>query len=166
MRRINMEIKHLSFNLLILFSFIIHTNANASDCIYNIYVETGNIPYAETSSNITIFLRDNTKAELPVVNLRNWGLMGSAHHYFRPGEVDLFAGKGPCLRGPVCSLIIVLDGYDSWYCHSIQIITVGFGKSCSYKHFVVKKWLDVNAGSAVILQDECCYDAISFKTGY
>ncbi|KAL1569628.1 PLAT domain-containing protein 3-like [Salvia divinorum] len=165
-----MAIKHLSFNLLILYSFIIHTNANASDCIYNIYVQTGNIPYAATSSNITIFLSDATKAEFPVVNLQNWGLMGSAHHYFRPGEVDLFSRKGPCLRAPICGITIVLDGFDSWYCDDIEITIVGFGKSCSQKHFVVKKWLDVNAGTAVIVQDECFIDnvpgSISFRSGY
>ncbi|XP_047969297.1 PLAT domain-containing protein 1-like [Salvia hispanica] len=155
-----MEIKHLIFNLLILFSLIVHTNANASDCIYNIYVQTGNIPYAATTSNITIFLNDATKAELPVVNLRNWGLMDSKYHYFRPGEVDLFSMKGPCLRAPVCGLTIVLDGYDSWYCEGIEITVVGFGKSCSQKHFVVNKWLDVNAGTAVIIQDECYIDNV------
>lgn len=136
------------------------------------YVQTGDIPYAGTTSNITIFLSDVTKAELPIVNLQNWGLMGPAHNYFRPGEVDLFAGKGPCLRGPVCSLTIVLGGFDSWYCDSIEITTVGFEKSCSQKHFVVKKWLDVNAGTAVILQDECEDDdddsvpIIALRRGY
>ncbi|XP_057783822.1 PLAT domain-containing protein 3-like [Salvia miltiorrhiza] len=153
-----MEIKRLSFNLLILFSFIIYTNANAWDCVYSIYVETGNVPSGGTSSNITIFLSDNSKAQLPIVNLKDWGLMGPTHDYFGHGEVDLFAGKGPCLPGPVCSLIIVLDGYDSWYCDFINVTTVGVAQSCSQKHFVVKKWLDVNKGSAVILQDECSDD--------
>lgn len=134
------------------------------------YVQTGNIPYAGTTSNITIFLSDNTKAELPIVNLQSWGLMGPTHNYFRPGEVDLFAGKGPCLRGPVCGLILVLDGFDSWYCDYIEVTTVGLGKSCSYKHFVVNKWFDVNAGTAVILQDECQVEdsvpIISLRRGF
>ncbi|XP_057783783.1 PLAT domain-containing protein 3-like [Salvia miltiorrhiza] len=166
-----MEIKHLSFSFLILFSFIIYTNANSKDCFYNIYVETGDIPSAGTKSNVTIFLGDENKDELPIVNLKDWGLMGPTHSYLSVGEVDLFAGKGPCLRGPICSLIIVLDGYDTWFCDSIEITSVGFGKSCSQKHFVVKQWLDVNKGSALILQDECStdYDGVpldSMRSGY
>ncbi|KAL1569630.1 PLAT domain-containing protein 3-like [Salvia divinorum] len=153
-----MVIKYLSLKLLILFSCIVYTYGNASDCVYTVYVETGNIPLAGTNSNITLFLSDSTKAQLPIVNLKDWGLMGPAYNYFGHGEVDLFAGKGPCLGGPVCSIIIVLDGFDSWYCQSIEITTVGSGKSCSQKKFEVKKWLDVIKGSAVILQDECSGD--------
>ncbi|KAG6399740.1 hypothetical protein SASPL_141221 [Salvia splendens] len=84
--------------------------------------------------------------------------MGSSYNYFGHEEVDLFAGKCPCLHGPVCSIIIVLDGFNSWYCQSIEITTVGYGKPCSQKKFEVKKWLNVIKGSAVILQDECSDD--------
>ncbi|KAG6397476.1 hypothetical protein SASPL_143643 [Salvia splendens] len=150
-----MEIKHLSFSFLIIFSFIINTNANSSDCIYTIYVQTGNIPLGGTRSNVSLFIGDSYNDELPINNLKNWGLMGSGGNYFRVGETDLFAGKGPCLRGPICTLIIVLSGYDNWYCDFIELTTVALGKSCSQKHFEVKQWLDVNRGSALILQDEC-----------
>ncbi|KAG6399741.1 hypothetical protein SASPL_141224 [Salvia splendens] len=150
-----MEIKHLSFSFLIIFSFIINTNANSSDCIYTIYVQTADIPSAGTKSNVTVFIGDSYNDELPINNLKDWGLMGPSGNYFKAGETDLFAGKGPCLRGPICRLIIVLSGYDNWYCDSIEITTVALEKSCSQKHFTVKKWLDVNRGSALILQDEC-----------
>ncbi|KAH6828430.1 hypothetical protein C2S53_013921 [Perilla frutescens var. hirtella] len=151
-----MEVKHLSFNLLIIiFSFVVYTNANYPECIYNIYVKTGSFPLAGTHSNISLFLSDDTKTELPITNLREWGLMGPAFSYFRPGNIDLFAVKGPCLHGYVCSLIIVLNNFDNWYCDFIEVTSVGFETPCACKHFTVKKWLDDNKGSAVILQDEC-----------
>ncbi|KAL1536713.1 PLAT domain-containing protein 3-like [Salvia divinorum] len=149
-----MEIKHLILSFLIL-SSIIYTNANSSDCIYTIYVQTADIPSAGTSANVSIFVGDDYKDELSISNLKDWGLMGSTHNYFRVGETDLFSLKGPCLRGPICSLIIVLSGYDNWFCDFIEITSVALGKSCSQKHFVVNKWLDINKGSALILQDEC-----------
>lgn len=128
---------------------------NSPECIYNLYVQTGSSPSAGTQSNISIFLGDDWNEEFPITKLKDWGLASSTFNYFRQGEVDLFAGKGPCLQGPVCRLIIVLSGFDNWFCDYIEVTVVGFERMCSKKYFTVKKWLDVNKGSAVILQDEC-----------
>ncbi|GER26893.1 lipase/lipooxygenase [Striga asiatica] len=138
--------KSLNFSLLILFSIslAIFTSAAELECIYGVYVQTGSIRQAGTHSRISLSLFDASGAQVMVPNLEDWGLMGPGYNYFETGYLDLFGGKGPCLKGPVCGLNLTSNGsgpYHAWYCEYVEVTTFGVQKQCSQQSFAVEQWL-------------------------
>ncbi|KAL7143994.1 hypothetical protein ABFS83_08G228600 [Erythranthe nasuta] len=163
-----MEVKNLSFFLLILFSiFTITTCAgNEPECIYNVYVQTGSIKRAGTHSTISLTLVGESGAHIVVPNLEDWGIMGPGYNYFETGYLDMFAGKGPCLDGPVCGLNLTSDGsgpYHGWYCDYVEVSVVGAQKPCSQQHFTVEQWLATDTEPYKLTADRNVCSSIGSK---
>lgn len=110
-------------------------------------MQTGSIRRAGTHFVISLTLVDDSGAQIVIPNLEDWGLMGPGYNYFETGYLDIFAGKGPCLNGPVCGLNLTSDGsgpYHGWYCDYVDVTTVGVQKQCSLQHFHVEQWLSTD----------------------
>ncbi|KAM3343615.1 PLAT domain-containing protein 3 [Capsicum galapagoense] len=115
------------------------------NCVYSVYVQTGQFFGAGTDSKITLSLYDADGYGLRIKSLEAWGgLMGSGYDYFEFGKLDLFTGRGPCLNGPVCKMNLTSDGtgqHAGWYCNYVEVTSTGEHKRCNQQLFTVEKWL-------------------------
>lgn len=128
--------------------------------MYTIYIETGSMMKAGTDSQISITLGDSSGRSVWIPNLKAWGLMPANHDYFERGNVDIFAGRGPCIGAPICRLNVTSDGsgaHHGWLCHSVEVTSTGHHKACARSNFYVDQWLatDVAPYQLSALLDGC-----------
>ncbi|CAH9090736.1 unnamed protein product [Cuscuta epithymum] len=152
-----MSIRHFLFSIAFI-SFLSSSDAGdlSDECVYSLYVQTGTYITAGTDSKVGVTLGDRTGKEVQVPELRRWGLMGRDHDYFEGGNLDIFSGRGPCLRLPVCRLNVTSDGSGhrpGWYCQFIEVTFTGPRKECSQSTFYVDQWLV--AGDLTAILDGC-----------
>ncbi|GLJ29844.1 hypothetical protein SUGI_0589770 [Cryptomeria japonica] len=125
--------------------------AHGSDntCVYSVYIRTGSIFKAGTDSNISLAVGDTKGGEVVISDLVSWGgLMGQNYDYFEMGNLDIFSGRGPCLKGPICSLDLLSDGtgpHHGWYCNYVEVTSTGPHISCDQQNFPVNQWLATDA---------------------
>lgn len=115
-----------------------------NECVYTLYVQTGSIIKAGTDAGISVTLGDGGGKSVWIPNLRAWGLMGRGHDYFERGNLDIFTGRGQCLRPPICRLNLTSDGagaHHGWFVDYIEVTFTGPHKPCSQSIFYVDQWL-------------------------
>ncbi|XP_074264384.1 PLAT domain-containing protein 3-like [Silene latifolia] len=160
-----MESTPYLFNVIILLSllFVARSDYDDYNCVYTFYIKTGSIIKAGTDSKINLELWNKQGDGIRVTDVEKWGgLMGSKHDYFERGNLDLFSGRGPCLRGPVCALKVVSDGagsYSGWYLNYIEVTTTGPYSGCAKQKFDVEQWLALDASPYELFaeRDYCPY---------
>ncbi|XP_004235260.2 PLAT domain-containing protein 3 [Solanum lycopersicum] len=137
--------------MIILFSFSISISSISgaeSNCIYTAYVRTGPFVEDATDSKIILTLYDASGSGIRINNLVAWGgLMGNGYNYFERDSRDMFSGKGPCLSGPICKMVLTSDGTGrnhEWYCNYVEVTSTGDHKQCSQQLFNVDQWLSTN----------------------
>ncbi|KAH6799467.1 Lipase/lipooxygenase [Perilla frutescens var. frutescens] len=144
-----MEVNRFFFNLLILFSIITISRSDDTDCVYSLYVRTSTIIKGGTDSIIATTFYDAQGYGIRINNIEAWGgLMGPGYDYFERGNLDIFSGRGPCLKGPVCKMNLTSDGSGSghgWYCNYVEVTVTGVHEQCSQQDFEVEQWLATDA---------------------
>ncbi|CAN6235222.1 unnamed protein product [Urochloa humidicola] len=129
----------------------LQTSATASDneCVYTIYVKTGWIWKGGTDSVIGLALRAADGAGFTIPDLAKWGgLMGAGHDYYERGNLDIFSGRGPCMRAAPCAMNLTSDGsgaHHGWYCKSVEVVAAGPRRACARAAFGVEQWLATDA---------------------
>ncbi|XP_042486194.1 PLAT domain-containing protein 3-like [Macadamia integrifolia] len=138
-------------HLFFLFAVIISSAiiAQSDDCVYTVYVRTGSIVKGGTDSNISLTLYDAEGHYVEMPNLVTWGgLMREGHNYFERGNLDMFSGRGRCLRAPVCGMNLTSDGSGDnhgWYCNYVEVTSTGPHIPCSQLLFTVEQWIALDA---------------------
>ncbi|KAK9134297.1 hypothetical protein Syun_013627 [Stephania yunnanensis] len=141
-------------SLVFLFPLIIYCAAlsaahSKNDCVYTAYIRTGSNINGGTDAKIGLRLYDADKNSFDIDDLEAWGgLMGQGHNYFERGNLDIFSGRGPCLKGPVCAVNLTSDGsglLSGWYCDYVEVISTGPHISCAQKFFKIEQWLATDA---------------------
>ncbi|KAF8405996.1 hypothetical protein HHK36_008076 [Tetracentron sinense] len=154
-------VNHLWFLLPILLSFAT-ISRSADDCVYTVYIRTGSVLKGGTDSIISLTVYD-TEGGIRISNLESWGgLMGPGYNYFERGNLDIFSGRGPCLRGPICSMNLTSDGsgpHHGWYCNYVEVTSTGAHIPCSQQLFTVEQWLalDTSPYELTAIRDSCTY---------
>ncbi|OVA08613.1 PLAT/LH2 domain [Macleaya cordata] len=143
-------------------------DSNSDECVYNLYVKTGNIIKAGTDSKISVVLGDATGRYVVVPDLEEWGLMGPTHDYFEWNNLDIFTGRGPCIGAPICRLNLTSDGSGShhgWFCDYVEVTSTGPHKECSQTIFYVRQWLATDAAPFQLsaLLDGCAQQTTTEK---
>ncbi|KAM3204346.1 hypothetical protein CQW23_23467 [Capsicum baccatum] len=119
-----------------------------NNCIYTAYVRTGPFDEDATDSKITLTLYDASGHGIRINNLVTWGgLMGKGYNYFERENLDMFSGKGPCLNGTICKMVLASDGTGrnhEWFCNYVEVTSTGAHKRCSQQLFTVDQWLSTN----------------------
>ncbi|CAN4089488.1 unnamed protein product [Withania somnifera] len=137
---------HLIFILLSL--SISSISAAETSCIYTAYIRTGPFDEDATDSKISLTVYDASGHGVRINNLVAWGgLMGKGYNYFERDNLDMFSGKGPCLTGPICKMVLTSDGTGrnhEWYCNYVEVTSIGDHKQCSQQLFNVDQWLSSN----------------------
>ncbi|PSR93319.1 PLAT domain-containing protein [Actinidia chinensis var. chinensis] len=124
------------------------TGDSSKDCVYTLYIQTGWGITAGTNSKISATLGDSMGRSVWAPDLEDWGLMGWDHDYFERANLDIFAGRGPCFRGPLCRLNLTSDGsgaHHGWFCEYVEVTSTGPHTECSQTLFYVNQWLVSNA---------------------
>ncbi|GAB4847297.1 PLAT domain-containing protein 2 [Ancistrocladus abbreviatus] len=159
-----MEAKHLWLNLMIAFSFATIALSDVEDkCVYTVYVRTGSIIKGGTDSIISLTVYDQYDNYVHIPNLETWGgLMGPTHNYFERGNLDIFSGRGLCLRGSVCAMNLTSDGSGShhgWYCNYVEVTSTGPHIACAQQKFTVEQWLARDAApyELTAIRNYCSY---------
>uniref|UniRef100_A0A7N0RDT1 PLAT domain-containing protein n=1 Tax=Kalanchoe fedtschenkoi TaxID=63787 RepID=A0A7N0RDT1_KALFE len=119
-----------------------------NECVYSIYVKTGPWIKSGTDSKISLTVSDATSRFVTVPNLESWGLMGPKYDYYERDNLDIFAGRGPCIGAPICRLNLTSDGigpHHGWYCEYLEITSTGPHKQCAQTAFYVEQWLATDA---------------------
>lgn len=115
------------------------------DCVYTVYVRTGKIIKGGTDSIIGLELYDSYGYGIYIRDLESWGgLMESGHDYYERGNLDIFSGRGPCLKGHVCKMNLTSDGsgaHHGWYCNYVEVTSTGPHIHCAQRLFTVEQWL-------------------------
>lgn len=114
------------------------------DCTYVIYVQTGDAKYATTHATVNPQLRDKYFDLLNITNLQSYGVMGKQHYYFKEGNLDAFAIKGKCLRGPLCSMTLSHDNTGvspDWYVDYVEVTAIAPNHGCRTTKFPVNAWI-------------------------
>lgn len=86
--------------------------------------------------------------------------MGPDYDYYERGNLDIFSGRGPCLRGPVCYMELTSDGTGpghGWYCNYVEVTTTGPHIQCAQQLFTVEQWiaLDRSPYELTAVRDNC-----------
>ncbi|KAK1264350.1 hypothetical protein QJS04_geneDACA021190 [Acorus gramineus] len=135
-------------------------------CVYTVYTRTGSIIKGGTDSIISLTTGDAYGGTVTIPNLEAWGgLMEPGHDYFERGDLDIFSGRGPCLKGPTCSMNLTSDGSGSghgWYCNYVEVTSTGPHMGCQQKLFTVEQWLarDASPYELTAIRDDCEYDTL------
>ncbi|XP_074560703.1 PLAT domain-containing protein 3-like [Curcuma longa] len=135
---------------LLLLPFFLTSADDDDQCVYTLYVRTGNVIKAGTDATIGLTLGDEAGQAFALQDLRKWGgLMGVDHDYFEAGALDAFSGLGPCgLRLPICRINLTSDGagrHHGWYCDYVEVTATGPHLPCSQTLFYVRQWLATDA---------------------
>lgn len=119
--------------------------AMQDDCVYTALIRTGSIIKGGTDSIISLTLYDAYGDFIEISNLEAWGgLMDMGHKYFERGNLDMFSGRGKCLRTTPCAMNLTSDGTGTrhgWYCNYVEITSTGAHAPCSQQLFTVEQWL-------------------------
>ncbi|OVA07628.1 PLAT/LH2 domain [Macleaya cordata] len=138
-------LNHFSLFFLSLLLSFASTTQSTNDCVYTVYTRTGSIINGGTDSNIGLTLYDAYGEYIGIPNLEVWGgMMGPDHDYYERGHLDIFSGRGSCLRGPVCAINLTSDGsgaHHGWYCNYVEVTTTGPHIPCAQQLFKVEQWL-------------------------
>ncbi|XP_068651436.1 PLAT domain-containing protein 1-like [Aristolochia californica] len=124
------------------------TFAISDECVYTVYLRTGQIFKAGTNSKISATFGNAERGVVAVPDLRTWGLMGPDYDYYERGHRDIFSGRGPCVKGPLCWLNLTSDGsgdHPSWFCDYLEVTATGPHRGCSQGIFYVNQWLSNDA---------------------
>ncbi|CAN4089487.1 unnamed protein product [Withania somnifera] len=147
--------------VLMIILFSISVSGSELNCVYSVYVRTGQLFASGTDSRITLSLYDADGYGLRIKNLEAWGgIMGEGHDYFEFDNLDMFTGRGPCLNGPICKMNLTSDGtgqHPGWYCNYVQVTSTGEHKRCNQQLFTVEKWLgaDVFPDGLTAIKNNC-----------
>ncbi|XP_052174570.1 PLAT domain-containing protein 3-like [Diospyros lotus] len=128
--------------------FLSAAAGDSDECVYTLYVQTGQGVKSGTDAKISVILGDSKGRSVWVPDLEAWGLMDQKHDYFERGNLDIFTGLGPCIGKPLCRLNITSDGsgkHHGWFCEYIEITSTGPHKDCSQTIFYVDQWLATDA---------------------
>lgn len=113
-------------------------------CVYSLFVRTGDRAQAGTDAKINITLADTRGESFVIHNLEKWGLMNIGHKYLESGNTDFFSVKGKCLTPPVCKMILSSDGSGyspSWFVDYIKVTQTETHVTCAESIFSIQKWL-------------------------
>ncbi|KAM7504615.1 hypothetical protein LguiB_003519 [Lonicera macranthoides] len=160
----------LSLVLLLFTIFLPAVAAHYNECVYTVYVQTGYFVHAGTDSRISLTLANSNGKSVWVPNLKDWGIMGSMHDYYERGNLDIFAGRGPCIDTPICKLSLTSDGsgaHPGWFCDYVELTATGPHKACSQTIFYVDQWLstDVPPFELTAIVDGCKSVHVAPKQG-
>ncbi|KAL6845740.1 hypothetical protein ACP4OV_024315 [Aristida adscensionis] len=118
-------------------------------CVYTVYVRTGSIWKGGTDSAIGVTLLGDDGAGVRIADLERWGgLMGAGHDYYERGNLDIFSGRGPCMRRAPCWANVTSDGagaHHGWYCNYVEVTATGPHMGCAQTLFTVEQWLATDA---------------------
>ncbi|KAH0761496.1 hypothetical protein KY290_017569 [Solanum tuberosum] len=147
---------------IILFSVSISSISSSElNCVYSVYVRTGQFFASGTDSKIILTLYDADGYGLRINNLQAWGgLMGEGYDYFERDNLDMFTGRGPCLNGPICKMNLTSDGtgqHPGWYCNYVEVTSTAEHKRCNKQLFTVENWLgaDVFPDGLTAIKNNC-----------
>ncbi|TKW04755.1 hypothetical protein SEVIR_7G129800v4 [Setaria viridis] len=118
-------------------------------CVYTVYVRTGSIWKGGTDSKIGVTLVGADGSGIRIPDLERWGgLMGAGHDYYERGNLDIFSGRGPCMRAAPCAMNLTSDGtgpHHGWYCNYVEVTSTGPHLGCAQQLFTVEQWLATDA---------------------
>ncbi|CAN6275892.1 unnamed protein product [Urochloa humidicola] len=118
-------------------------------CVYTVYVRTGSIWKGGTDSKIGVTLLTSDGSGIRIADLERWGgLMGAGHDYYERGNLDIFSGRGPCMRAAPCAMNLTSDGtgpHHGWYCNYLEVTATGPHLGCAQQLFTVEQWLATDA---------------------
>ncbi|XP_025823378.1 PLAT domain-containing protein 3-like [Panicum hallii] len=118
-------------------------------CVYTVYVRTGSIWKGGTDSTIGVTLLGADGSGIRIADLERWGgLMGAGHDYYERGNLDIFSGRGPCMRRAPCAMNLTSDGtgpHHGWYCNYVEVTATGPHLGCAQRLFTVEQWLATDA---------------------
>ncbi|CAN6235223.1 unnamed protein product [Urochloa humidicola] len=104
-------------------------------CVYTVYVRTGSIWKGGTDSKIGVTLLTSDGSGIRIADLERWGgLMGAGHDYYERGNLDIFSGRGPCMRAAPCAMNLTSDGtgpHHGWYCNYLEVTATGPHLGCA-----------------------------------
>ncbi|KAL6633531.1 hypothetical protein ACP70R_026202 [Stipagrostis hirtigluma subsp. patula] len=122
---------------------------DSMECVYTVYIRTGSIWKAGTDSNITLELAGADGNGVGISDLPSWGgQMEPGHSYFERGNLDIFSGRGPCMRAAPCWMRLRSDGtgpHHGWYCNYVEVTVTGPHRGCAQQLFTVEQWLATDA---------------------
>lgn len=143
-----------SFSVVLLLLFTLAATAVANhavpsvsvsrECVYSLFVRTGDRPKAGTDAKINITLADSRGQSFVIHDLEKWGLMKPGHRYLEIGNTDFFSVKGKCLTAPVCKIILRSDGTGvspGWFVQYIKVTQNEPHVPCTDTFFPISKWL-------------------------
>ncbi|KAJ8538138.1 hypothetical protein K7X08_014678 [Anisodus acutangulus] len=156
------QVNQFWFPLIILFSISVSSISGSElNCVYSVYVRTGQFFSSGTDSKITLTLYDADGYGIRIKNLEAWGgLMGQGYDYFERDNLDMFTGRGPCVNGPICKMNLTSDGtgqHPGWYCNYVQVTSTAEHKRCNQQLFTVENWLgaDVFPDGLTAVKNNC-----------
>ncbi|CAN6248898.1 unnamed protein product [Urochloa humidicola] len=118
-------------------------------CVYTMYVRTGSIWKGGTDSVIGVTLLTTDGSGIRITDLERWGgLMEKGHDYYERGNLDIFSGRGPCMRAAPCAMNLTSDGtgpHHGWYCNYLEVTVTGPHLGCAQQLFTVEQWLATDA---------------------
>ncbi|XVF08513.1 hypothetical protein REPUB_Repub07fG0009500 [Reevesia pubescens] len=144
--------KHPRLSIILIFILVLCSAATESssspsyDCVYNIFLKTGDVEDAGTDARIGLSLGDSQGNSISVSNLETWGLMPSGHNYFERGNLDVFSGGGICIVPPICSFHLTSDNSGNkpgWFVGYVEIFATGPNLSTTVR-FNIDRWLAVD----------------------
>ncbi|XP_057972607.1 PLAT domain-containing protein 3-like [Malania oleifera] len=149
--------------LLVVSIFILPPSlGKGDDCVYTVYIRTGDVLGASTDAKIGLALFDGNGTTVEMRDLEAWGgLMGQNHDYFERGNLDIFSGRGDCLNGPACKMSLTSDGsglLPGWYCSHLEVTTTGKNINCSKMFFEAEDWVGPPRSSFSLTKDYCKQD--------
>ncbi|TVU14227.1 hypothetical protein EJB05_37682 [Eragrostis curvula] len=120
-----------------------------NQCVYTVYVRTGSIWKGGTDSRIGATLVGSDGTGIRIADLERWGgQMEPGHDYFERGNLDIFSGRGPCMRQAPCRMNLTSDGagaHHGWYCNYLEVTVTGPHMGCRQTLFTVEQWLATDA---------------------
>ena len=96
-----------------------------------------------------LFSGSDDASGVRIRDLERWGgLMGDGHDYYERGNLDIFSGRGPCMRQAPCRMNLTSDGtgpHHGWYCNYLEATVTGPHLGCAQQLFTVEQWLATDA---------------------
>jgi hypothetical protein len=135
------------------------SSAFASQCTFEIIVQTDDRRSAGTDARVSLQLSSVDGQTLAISDLESWGLMGRGHNYFEKANADRFRGTGECMTTGPCKMLLTSDGTGDkpgWYVSYVQVAQVGQDVSVKQRNFAVNQWLAV---------DEAPHQLFAFRDG-
>nr|AAT12491.1 tuber-specific elicitor-inducible-like protein [Zantedeschia hybrid cultivar] len=121
------------------------------ECLYTIYVQTGDIADAATDAVVSLVISDHPGA--------------GGYDYFERGNLDFFSGQASCLSAPPCWMLLAHDNTGNkpgWFVDHVLVTMAPLANAPVGQHlFRVNQWLarDESPNQLATTRNDCDNDS-------